>query len=301
MKKSGSPQVSLEQWASLRALIEEGSYARAAERLNKSQSSVSYTIAQMGHALPVDIFTIQGRKAVLTDEGRRLYQRACRLLDAAEALEEEAQVLADGWETEITLAIDVVAPMEPLLRTLQAFSQELPHIRLRLLETTLSATDEALLERQADIVVCVWVPPGFWGESMGQVEMIPVVSPEHRLWALAQQGPLDNALLAQERQIVIRDMGRKREQNAGWLGSDQRWTLTFIDSSIRAVKAGLGFAFLPKERIASELERGELKQLPLMVDHRRVQPLHAVLTNQDSAGAGAQRLMTLLLKEYKTH
>ena len=37
------PRVSLEQWSVFRAVVDEGSFAKAAERLNKSQSSISYT------------------------------------------------------------------------------------------------------------------------------------------------------------------------------------------------------------------------------------------------------------------
>ena len=43
-------KTSLEQWETLHAVVEEGSFALAAERLNKSQSSVSYTLAKLQEA-----------------------------------------------------------------------------------------------------------------------------------------------------------------------------------------------------------------------------------------------------------
>jgi DNA-binding transcriptional LysR family regulator len=39
------PQTELEQWAVLRTVVEAGTFAKAAEQLNRSQSSVSYASA----------------------------------------------------------------------------------------------------------------------------------------------------------------------------------------------------------------------------------------------------------------
>ena len=41
------PRTNLEQWHCFLAVVDEGSYARAAEVLHKSQSAVTYTIQKM--------------------------------------------------------------------------------------------------------------------------------------------------------------------------------------------------------------------------------------------------------------
>ena len=61
-----SPRISLEQWAAFKAVVDEGSFARAAEALNKSQSSVSYAIAKLNEQLPSPVLELYGRIAVLT-------------------------------------------------------------------------------------------------------------------------------------------------------------------------------------------------------------------------------------------
>ena len=60
------PRTSLEQWHCFLAVVDEGSYARAAEVLHKSQSAVTYTIQKMEEQLGVRVFEIRGRKAELT-------------------------------------------------------------------------------------------------------------------------------------------------------------------------------------------------------------------------------------------
>ena len=41
------PRVTLDQWNALVAVVEAGSYARAAEQLHRSQSSVTYAVQQI--------------------------------------------------------------------------------------------------------------------------------------------------------------------------------------------------------------------------------------------------------------
>lgn len=42
-----APRVSLEQWRTLQAVVDNGGFAQAAEVLHRSQSSISYTVARM--------------------------------------------------------------------------------------------------------------------------------------------------------------------------------------------------------------------------------------------------------------
>jgi len=49
------PQTTLEQWSVLRTVVESGSFARAAEQLNRSQSSVSYAMSRLQERLGVPL------------------------------------------------------------------------------------------------------------------------------------------------------------------------------------------------------------------------------------------------------
>ena len=82
-----SPRITLDQWAAFAAVVEAGSYAKAADRLHKSQSSVTYAVQQIESQLGVEAFRIAGRKAVLTPSGELLYRRARFLLDEAAVLQ----------------------------------------------------------------------------------------------------------------------------------------------------------------------------------------------------------------------
>lgn len=279
------PKISLEQWAAFKAVVDEGSFAKAAEALNKSQSAVSYAIAKLEEQLPTPVLTQQGRKAVLTEAGKQLYRHATDLLAQAATIENTAKYLASGWESEVTIAVDALFSMGAVFCALQHFSVSSPQTRLRILETTLSGTEEALLGRKADLVLTGTIPPGFSGKRLGEVSMIPVVGQQHPLVQLMQQsGPITEQELGRHRQIVLRDTGTKREQSSGWLRAEQRWTVTHAATSIEAVKNGLGFAFLPKEKILQELEAGSLIEVALAEKMERFISLYLIKTERQNAG-----------------
>lgn len=290
--ESKSPRVQLEQWRALRAVVEAGGYAQAAERLHKSQSAVTYAVQKLERMLNVKAFEIRGRKAVLTAAGQVFYRRAGALLEEAATLEIAAGELADGGEAELRLAVDTVFPTWLLLQALGRFGEERPATRIELFETVLGGTEEALLEHRADLVVAPFVPQGFLGDPLVRLKFIAVAAPTHPLHQLGR--PLGHHDLRRHRQLVIRDSGSTRRRDAGWLGSEARWTVSHKATSIRAACLGLGFAWYPEEAIREELASGRLKPLPLQKGGERYVDLYLIFGDRDYAGPGAQRLAELL-------
>jgi len=101
--------------AVLAAVVDQGGFAQAAAALNRSQSAVSYAVARLQEALAVPLLAIQGRKAVLTPDGRVLLKRSRSLLADLAKLELLARSLKQGWEPELRLVVDAAFPRERLL------------------------------------------------------------------------------------------------------------------------------------------------------------------------------------------
>lgn len=69
MELMALPRTTAEQWAVLAAVIDQGSYAHAAEVLHPSQSAVSYALSWLQESLGRELLQIEGRRAVLTRAG----------------------------------------------------------------------------------------------------------------------------------------------------------------------------------------------------------------------------------------
>jgi DNA-binding transcriptional LysR family regulator len=286
-----NPRISLEQWRSLLAVVDAGGYAQAAEALHKSQSAVTYAVQKMEALLGVKIFEVVGRKAQLTSTGEVLYRRAKALLDEAGALEGAAGTLAAGWEAELRLSVEIIFPTWLLLQCFARFAEERPEMRIELYESVLSGTEEALLQRKVDLAICSQIPAGFIGDQLARLRFIALAHPDHPLHRLGRELTLQD--LRKHRHLIIRDTGSQRRAGS-WLGAEQSWTVSQKATSIHAAVMGLGFAWFPEETVRGELERGELKPLPLREGGERWVELYLVFADRDYAGPGARRLAQII-------
>ncbi len=287
------PKISLEQWRALIAVVDAGGYAQAATVLHKSQSAVTYAVQKLQSLLGVQAFEIQGRKAVLTEAGQVLYRRGLALLDEATRLERAAVNLAQGWEPELSLAVETIFPTWLLLECLNRFAAERPETRIELYETVLGGTQEAVLEGRADLAIASSIPVGFSGSRLRRVRFVCAAAPQHPLHQLGRPVSYDD--LRRHRHLVIRDTGTQRTREGNnWLGAEQRWTVSNKATSIRAATMGLGFAWYADNIIRDELARGELKALEVVEGSERFAELYLVLPQQDASGPGAKRLAQII-------
>src|SRR6266508_3420769 len=280
------------QWAGLPAVVDHGSYARAAEALHESQSAVTYAVQKVESLLGVHAFEIRGRKAVLTEAGQVLYRRARTLLEEAVALERGAAGMTADWKPEMRLAVEVIFPTWLLLQCLATFAKERPETRIELYETVLGGTDEALLQGKVDIAIGSQVPAGFLGDPLMRLRFIAVAHPDHPLHRLGRE--LGHRDLSRHRQLVIRDSGTQRTRTGGWLGAEQRWTVSNKATSIRAATMGLGFAWYPEENIRDELASGMLKPLLLKEGAEKWAELYLVFAERDYAARDTLRLAAII-------
>jgi DNA-binding transcriptional LysR family regulator len=286
------PQITLEQWRSLIAVVDAGGYAQAGGKLYKSQSAVSYAIQKIESLLGVKVFEVQGRKAMLTATGQMLYRRALALVDEANDLEHAAHALSAGWEAVIAIAAEILFPSQILLNCLDTFGRESPMTRIELIESVLGGTSDALLNGGADIAISPQLPTGFLGELLMRIRLVAVAHADHPLHQKGRE--LSNRDLRAYRHLVVRDSGIKRDMRSVTVEVDQRWTVSQVETSIRAVSMGYGFAWLPEASITQEIAQGVLKPLPLREGGVRELPLYLIIANPDFAGPGVRRLAEII-------
>jgi len=286
-----NPRITLEQWQALVAVVDASGYAQAAERLHKSQSSVTYLVQKLESLLEVKAFEIKGRKAVLTPAGQLLYRRARVLLDEAASLEKAAKSAAAGWEAEIRIAGEIIFPPWLLLKCFDKLNAESPHTRIEYFESVIAGTNEMLLGGRVDLAIAVTIPEGFTGALLMPLRMMLVAHPEHPLHKLGR--PLTMRDLRAHRQLVVRETGELRPTKT-WIEATQRWTVSHTSTAIFAASMGFGYGWYPEERIREELQRGALKPLPLREGAERVGQFYLVFADRENAGPGTLRLAEII-------
>src|SRR3990167_3338340 len=91
-----------------------GSFTAAAASLHRVPSALSHAVAKLESDLGVTLFRREGRRATLNEAGRALLDDGRHLLRTAGELARRVQRIADGWETELRIAISALTPGERL-------------------------------------------------------------------------------------------------------------------------------------------------------------------------------------------
>ncbi|AYA06852.1 MULTISPECIES: LysR family transcriptional regulator [Rahnella] len=272
------PRTTLEQWVVLQTVIEQGSYAQAAEVLNRSQSSVSYALSGLQERLGLPLLEIHGRKATLTEQGRALLMQATPLISAFLQLEHRAAGLKDGTRTELSLVVDSVFPKYRLFRALKNFQQQFPDTRVHLTEILRGESLKQLNERSADLYITTLAPENaIQGRFLLDVDFVPVAKSDHPLMSLTV--PLTAQDLARFPLISVADRHAPRAENVS-SGPVASWTFTTVGAAMEAIAVGVGYGWLPLESVEKALESGLLRRLELSARTVRQTALYMVMDNE---------------------
>ena len=248
--------LSLESLQVLDAIARRGSFAGAADELDRAPSAISYAIQRLEEETGALLFDRSGRKAQLTAAGELVLARGRDLLAAAESLGVQARALETGWETEITVALDAVYSPDCLWPLVERFDREAPATTLRIISEVLGGSVEALLEGRASISVAAFsdrLPPGIRSRKVGRVRFVYVASPEH---PAASAGSLEHDDLATFRAIAVADTSRHQPPRTTRLAHLQPvLTVSTFEAKISALRAGLGIGTLP-EHLADQVVDG---------------------------------------------
>ena len=251
----------LEQWRMFKAVVDAGGFNQSAAEVHKSQSSVHHAVQKLESAIGVTLFENVGRKVKLSEQGELMYRRADFLLNEAHKIEAVASSLQAGTETTLRIAVDIIFPSELLYNVLAKVSAEYPLLRIEIEETVLSGANSLLSAGKVDLGISPFEFPNGFSEDLCEIEFAAVAHANHPLHQLGRTLTLED--LKSHRQIVVRDSSAERKADVGWLGAEQRWTVSHVRTSLDIIAQGLGFAWLPIAIIGKQIEDGTLIPLPL--------------------------------------
>jgi DNA-binding transcriptional LysR family regulator len=295
MPDLGSP--TLDQLRVFLAIVETGSFSAAARKLNRQQSVISYTIANLEAQLGgLSLFERKTRRPALTDAGHAILADARQLAAGADGLQARARGLLAGLEAEVAIAVDVMLPTRRLVAALAAFREAFPTVTLRLYTEALGSVARLVLDRTCSVGVSgpmvLLQIEGLEQRPIGTVQLIAVASPWHPLARCA--APITLAEARRHVQLVLTDRSELTLGRDFAVLSPQTWRLADLGAKHALLIEGLGWGNMPELMVREDLASGRLVTLDVENRPGNRYTLFAVHRSDRPPGPAARWLLDRL-------
>lgn len=280
------------------AMVEEGNFRKAADRVLRTQPALTMAIRKLEQELGAPLFDRSNRNAyVLTDSGEVLYEHAKRLLnlrDEGLAALEQLHTFRSG---RIRIGANESTSLYLLPQLILEFREQFPKIKIEVSRQLSARLPNELRQRNLDFAILSFLPDDSDLEAtpIMRDELTFVVSPQHRL--------------AGQERVHIRDLGAE-----SFIGHNVRSParekvietfrrfqtplnitieITTIETIKRFVAMNLGVAFVPLMCVREECERGDLVIVPIE-GFRHERTLWAVRRRTDAHSHASQAFMRVI-------
>ena len=251
-----------------RAVAEQESFRKAAERLNLSQPAVSQNIHALEEELGVTLFDRSGNRVRLTQAGSVLLRYARRSAQLArEALDELAKIEGEP-RGELHLGASTTVAQYILPRMLGAFKKQYPQITLSVASGNTEHVVELLL--RGKIAMGIIEGPASSRELRKRrflEDRMVLIVPRQHPWAAMREISID---LLKEAPLLMRERGSGSRRvvelalKRSGLKLGQLHVAMDLDSTeaiVSGVEAGLGVGFVSAWAIGKEVRLGTLMRV----------------------------------------
>jgi DNA-binding transcriptional LysR family regulator len=242
--------MNLDRLAAFLALVEAGSFRRAAEQLGVSQPALTRQIQVLEAELDATLLRRGRPPMTLTEAGRHVLRHGGKLVADAALLRQEASQLAGRRDPAIRIGVLQSLLEGVFAQAVVAWRPAWPGIVLRVMgfRSAQIMADIAEGRQHLGLVACRPEMPGLDSRLLGEDRFVAFLPPQHRL---AQAGAVSLAELGRIGLILPpRGFGLRQSVDAAYaaIGVVPRIAaeLEGIGAIIALVQAGLGASLLPR-------------------------------------------------------
>lgn len=239
------------------ALAETLSFREAARECHVTQPSLSAQVQLLEDLLGVTLFERDRRRVIVTQEGKRLLERARKSIEEARLMVELSRSIRPPLSGSFCMgAIPTVAAyvLPPVFRRV---GEAYPQVELHLCEEATAKIEHKLATGDLDVILASLeslAPDRFATMPLFEDELCLALPAEHRLASrdrVYEEDLIDESILLLSDGHCLRDQAIALCQRAGVRSFDthRAGSLTTL---VRMVASGLGVTLLP--RVAVELE-----------------------------------------------
>lgn len=252
-------------------VVTQGSFSKAAEKLNYTQSTITFQMGQLEQELSVKLFEKIGRKMVLTKAGEALVPYVEEALQSLNKLRYLKQDLKD-CEGEVHIGVGETLLCYKLPAVLKAFQHAAPKAKLFLRSMNCYEIRNELLNGALDLGIFYEDVGGFGSNlttcPLGTFPLVLVASPtigKQYSDFITPDRHIPVPFVINEKNCIFRQIFEQYLQDRAIL-LDHTIELWSIPTIKNLVINDVGVSFLPQFAVQEELSCGELVQLPIELE-----------------------------------
>jgi DNA-binding transcriptional LysR family regulator len=200
--------LTLHQLQCFDAVVTEGGFQPAAEKLRRAQPTVFAAVKSLESQLGLTLLDRSGYRVALTEIGRAFHDQARVFLQEFRGLQNHARQLAMGEESELRVVIGDLCPLREVLTLLRSFFDRHAGTRLHLHIEAIAGPWERLFDGEADLIIhhIDKADPRLEFIDLCTVKLIPVVAPGFLRLLISRE--ITPEQMRDYVQCVIRDTAR---------------------------------------------------------------------------------------------
>ncbi|HEY2618059.1 MAG TPA: LysR family transcriptional regulator [Acetobacteraceae bacterium] len=246
--------VTIHQLVCFDAVVTEGSFQAAAEKIRRAQPSVSLAVKNLESQVGLNLLDRSGYRVSLTEAGRSFHQRTRAFLAELLTLKHHAAQLAMGEEGELRVVIGDLCPLAPTLALLRRFFDGCPGTRLHLHFEAIAGPWERLFDGEADLILHYIDKRDARLEfiDLFPVRLVPVVAPGFIGFPVSRS--IKPEQMRDHVQCVIRDTARhSAPQNYYLVAGARSWTVSDQLMKRELILQGMGWGHMPRYLVEQDL------------------------------------------------
>lgn len=266
-------------------IVETGSFTRAAEKLNYTQSAITFQIGQLEKELSVRLFEKAGRRMVLTKAGEQLIPYVDEVLHSLEKLRSFENDLSKCRE-ELRIGVGETLLCCKLPGILKEFRRRAPNARLFLRSMNCYDIRSELCSGSLDLGLLYEDIGGFNGNLLsypfGTYPLVLVASPGIKEACpdfITPGRTIPVPFIINETRCIFRQMFEAylRQKSILLDHTIELWSIPTIKN---LVVHDVGVSFLPEFTVKEELESKELVEIPTGMQDPKVSAVLAHRRNK---------------------
>lgn len=267
-----------------KTILETGSFQKAADKLDYTQSTVTFQIKQLEDELALKLFEKIGRRMELTQAGKDILPYVDTILQGAEQISNYGKSLS-----EITGSLKLAIPDSILIYTIQPFIQaflhEAPNVQLIINSIPSEEVNQAVVDGTADIGInCEKesYPDTVIHKNLGTYRVLLVASPfansslldfitphQRKPFSLICNEPNGYYQLEMNKYLAKKD-----------IVLNPYMKVQSIEAVKRCVMNNLGLAVVPTYSVIEELKSGSLIPVKTELDENRYNSIYVYNKNK---------------------